>query len=66
MCISANHCIINVLYKSDSINLFSNSKMMCDQINLFSHCNLLCFIDFDSSIHPIHDVVKRIILYVNN
>ena len=31
--ISANHCFISLLCKSDSINLFSSSKMMCDQIN---------------------------------
>ena len=41
VCISVNHCYINVSCKSDSINLFSNSEIICDQINLFSNCILL-------------------------
>ena len=65
--ISANHCFINVSCKSDSINPFSNSKMICNQINLFSNCIVLLFIDFDRSIHPVQVVVKSIlIIHANN
>ena len=56
--ISVNHCFMNVSCKFDSINLFSNCKMMCNQINVFTNFIVLRLIDFNRSSHSNHVIVK--------